>query len=116
MAAQDHLFRVQLERSFYKTTCDSYRKEVVNHFSSIGVFRLLIPIVAHQKIQSVFLLTTVLTTPNRCTIHLTFCTQGQFFSSLLVSAMFSEYSAKEYHNKSIIFVMKRLTVEKELML
>ena len=34
--AQDHLMLVQLERSFYKTTCDSCRQQVVDHFSSNG--------------------------------------------------------------------------------
>ena len=36
--AQDHLMLVQLERSFYKTTCDSCRQQVVDYFSSNGVF------------------------------------------------------------------------------
>ena len=38
LAAQNHLFIVQLERSYYKTTCDSCREQIVNYFSSNGLF------------------------------------------------------------------------------
>ncbi len=34
LAAQDHLLLVQLERSYYKTTCDNCRSKIREHFSS----------------------------------------------------------------------------------
>ncbi len=36
--AQDHLLLVQLERSYYKATCDSCRLQITNHFSSNSCF------------------------------------------------------------------------------
>ena len=37
-AAEEHLRIVQLERSFYKTTCDTCRKNLDNHFTENGMY------------------------------------------------------------------------------
>ena len=37
-AAQDHLTLVQLERSFYKTTCDTCRQQIYDHFTINDTF------------------------------------------------------------------------------
>ena len=36
VAAQDHLFAVQLKRSFYKTTCDLCKQSIRGHITVMG--------------------------------------------------------------------------------
>ncbi len=75
--AEDHLFLVQLERSFYKTKCDSCKSDIHSFFSSNGNFS---PPPLHSNTEPnliPFVLTTHLTMHNKSIIHQTLCNLGQ---------------------------------------
>ena len=91
--AEEHLQIVQIERSFYKTTCDDCKREIMAEFTTGDKFQPP-PLAVHAP-PEISASTTRLTTLNRSTFHLTQYSLVQFTSSLRGSVQSSDFLCDE---------------------
>ena len=78
-AAENHLFLVQLERSFYKTTCDSCRLMFKVYSLLMAFVDLLNPTAIFHPIPTKYQCITLSTMHNKCITLRTLSNQVQFF-------------------------------------
>ena len=99
--AEEHLRIVQVERSFYKTTCDDCRKSVMKHFTVDGEFWP--PFHCHHVFPQILMKSrciTPLTMRSRSTFHLIPSNQDLFTSLHLGSVLCSELIVRLCPGKS----------------